>query len=124
MELSTCRVCQGKTLHRFLSLGLMPLANGFLREDQLSMPEPYYPLDVYYCNTCRLVQIGFVVPPEVLFKDYPYLTGPSEPMKAHFARLAEDLIQRFNLFLGGLVVDIGSNDGTLLKNFQKQDYMV
>lgn len=99
----------------------MPLANRFLREDQLSMPEPYYPLDVYYCNTCGLVQLGFTVPPEVLFKDYRYLTGTSEPMKAHFARLAEDLIQRFNVFPGGLVVDIGSNDGTLLKNFQKRN---
>lgn len=117
----TCRVCRGETLHKFLSLGAMPLANRFLREDQLSMLEPYYPLDVYYCNTCGLVQLGFTVPPEVLFKDYLYLTGTSEPMKAHFARLAEDLIQRFNLFPGGLVVDVGSNDGTLLKNFQKHN---
>ena len=116
-----CRVCRGEALHKFLSLGPMPLANRFLREDQLSMPEPYYPLDVYYCNTCGLVQLGYTVPPEVMFKDYPYLTSPSEPMKAHFARLAEDLIQRFNLLWEGLIVDIGSNDGTLLKNFQKHN---
>lgn len=121
MGVPTCRVCRGETLHKFLSFGPMPLANRFLREDQLNMPEPYYPLDVYHCNTCGLVQLGFTVPPEVMFKDYPYLTSPSEPMKAHFARLAEDLIQRFNLFPEGLVIDIGSNDGTLLKNFQKHN---
>ena len=124
MEVSTCRVCRGKTLNKFLSLGPMPLANTFLREDQLSMPEPYYPLGVCRCSTCGLVQLGFTVPPEVLFKDYLYLTGPSEPMKAHFAGLAEDLIQRFNPFPGGLVVDIGSNDGTLLKNFQKHNMVI
>jgi len=121
MKLSTCRICEGKTLHKFLSLGPMPLANRFLREDQLGVPEPYYPLDVYYCDNCGLVQLGFTVPPEVMFKDYLYLTGPSKPMKAHFARLAEEAIQRFKISPGDLIIDIGSNDGTLLKNFQKYD---
>lgn len=115
----TCRVCRGKTLHKFLSLGPMPLANRFLREDQLSTPEPYYPLDVYLCSACGLVQLGYIVAPEILFKDYLYLTGTSKPMEAHFRGLAQDLIQRFVASSGGLVVDIGSNDGTLLQNFQK-----
>ncbi len=97
----------------------MPLANGFLLEEQLSAPEPCYPLDVCFCSTCGLVQLGYVVAPEIMFKDYPFLTSASEPAKLHFAEFAEDVIQRFPMPSGSLVVDIGSNDGTLLQNFQK-----
>lgn len=114
-----CRICGDKTLHKFLSLGPMPLANGFLREHQLSGPEPSYPLDVCFCGTCGLVQLGYVVASEIMFTDYPFLTSASEPARLHFAELAEDVIQRFSIPLGSLVVDIGSNDGTLLQNFQK-----
>ncbi len=117
--ITVCSVCRCKTLHKFLSLGPTPLANSFLREDQLSAPEPYYPLDVCFCSACGLVQLVHVVAPEILFKDYAYLTSTSKPMEAHFARLAEEVIWRFSVPPGSLVVDIGSNDGTLLRNFQK-----
>ena len=115
----TCHICQSKKLHKFLSLGPIPLANSFLPPDQLGVTEPYYPLDVCFCSNCGLVQLAQVIAPEVLFKDYAYLTGTSEPMKAHFAKLAESTIQRFSLTKGDLVLDIGSNDGTLLGNFQR-----
>lgn len=119
-----CRVCGDKTSHKFLSLGPMPLANGFLREDQLNTPEPYYPLDVCFCSTCGLVQLGYVVTPKIMFKDYSFLTSASEPAKLHFAEFAEDVIQRFSMPPESLVVDIGSNDGTLLQNFQKHGMKV
>lgn len=117
--ITACSVCRCKTLHKFLSLGPTPLANSFLREDQLSAPESYYPLDVCFCSTCGLVQLAHVVAPEILFKDYAYLTSTSKPMENHFARLAQDVIWRFSVPPGSLVVDIGSNDGTLLHSFQK-----
>lgn len=119
-----CRICQNTELHRLLSLGPIPLANSFLRKDQLDAPEPYYPLDVCFCNGCGLVQLAQVVAPEIMFKDYAYLTGTSEPMKAHFARLADNAIQKLDLPKGSLVLDIGSNDGTLLSNFQKHGMRV
>jgi len=119
--ITACSICRSRTLHKFLSLGPIPLANSFLREDQLSAPEPHYPLDVCFCSTCGLVQLAHVVDPEILFKDYAYLTSTSKPMEAHFAKLAEDIIWRFNVPPGSLVVDIGSNDGTLLHSFQKYD---
>ena len=117
--ITACSVCRHKTLHKFLSLGPTPLANSFLGEDQLSVPESYYPLDVCFCSTCGLVQLAQVVAPEIMFKDYPYLTSTSRPMEVHFAELAEDVMRRFDLPPESLVVDIGSNDGTLLRNFQK-----
>lgn len=115
----TCHICQSKELHKFLSLGPIPLANSFLKPDQLGVTEPYYPLDVCFCSNCGLVQLAQVIAPEIMFKDYAYLTGTSAPLKAHFAKLAESTIQKFSLTEGDLVLDIGSNDGTLLENFQR-----
>jgi len=122
--MTTCHICQNKKLHKFLSLGPIPLANSFLPPDQLGVTEPYYPLDVCFCSNCGLVQLAQIIAPEILFKDYAYLTGTSEPMKAHFAKLAESAIQRFSLTEGDLVLDIGSNDGTLLENFQRRGMRV
>ncbi|ATZ61221.2 MAG: class I SAM-dependent methyltransferase [Methanosarcinales archaeon Met12] len=116
---TTCRVCGSEKLHKFLSLGPTPLANSFLRENQLEAVEPYYPLDVYFCSNCYLVQLLDVVSPEVLFKEYAYVTGASKPMQAHFTGLVEDVIQNFKISEDGLIVDIGSNDGTLLQCFSK-----
>ena len=102
----------------FLSLGHMPLANGFLNYDQISSEEPLYPLDVYFCSICSLVQITDVVPPEVMFTDYPYVTGTSQTMKDNLFELYErasySIAQREN----DLVIDVGSNDGTLLSYFK------
>ena len=114
-----CRVCRHETLGKFLSLGPTPLANRFLNREQLEETEPYFPLDVYFCNTCCLVQLVDIVPAQVLFREYPYLTGVSSPMKTHFAALAEEIVQEYHLDPGSLVVDIGSNDGTLLSSFRQ-----
>jgi len=116
--LAECRICQSKKLERFISLGPIPLANSFLRSDQLAQAEDYYPLDVCYCNDCGLVQLAQVVSPQVLFKDYAYQTGTSDPLKVHFGKLAENIVQRFGFPIGSFIVDIGSNDGTLLANFK------
>jgi hypothetical protein len=97
----------------------MPLANDFLNEEQLNLPEETYPIDICLCTTCGLVQLDYVVPPERLFRNYAYLTGASEPMKTHFAALADEICQHHHLSQGSFIVDTGSNDGTLLTNFQK-----
>ena len=102
-----------------MSLGSMPLANDFLNEEQLNLPEESYPIDICFCTTCGLVQLDYVVPPERLFRNYAYLTGASEPLKTHFAALADEICQHHHLSQGSFMVDIGSNDGTLLTNFQK-----
>ena len=115
MTVSHCRICQGTDLGRFLSLGSTPLANRFLTEAQLDEPEPEYPLDVLFCRACGLVQLGEVVPPEVLFRHYLYASSTSDTIPAHFARLAEEVHARFLLDAQSLVVEVASNDGCLLR---------
>lgn len=116
---TTCRICGSKKLYKFLSLGPTPLANNLLRNDQLDDVEQYYPLDVYFCSNCYLIQLLDVVFPEVMFKEYVYVTGASRPMQTHFSGLAEDAITDFKFDKDSLVVDIGSNDGTLLQSFSR-----
>jgi len=112
-----CRSCGGETV-MFLDLGHHPPSDSFLTNEQLNEPETYYPLRVHFCAKCDLVQLGYVVPPEVLFNDkYPYLTGSNSEGVRHYRKLVEDVVTRFGLCSKDLVVDIGSNDGTLLGGF-------
>jgi novobiocin biosynthesis protein NovU/D-mycarose 3-C-methyltransferase len=122
--LAQCRICQRPNLETFLSLGPMPLANSFLKQEQLNEPELHYPLDVVFCSNCGLVQLAQVVDPEIMFKDYAYQTGTSMPMREHFARLAETTMQKFKISERSLIMDIGSNDGTLLEYFQKANMRI
>ncbi len=119
-----CRVCKTKLVHKFLELGSTPLANSFLKKEQLDEPEPFYPLDVYFCEECGLVQLGHVVSQEAMFKDYIYVSGTSTTIPAHFASLAKEAVERFKLDKNSLVVDIGGNDGTLLRNFKSLNVRV
>jgi hypothetical protein len=113
-----CRVCESTDLIKFLSLGDTPLVNSLLKREQLELAEPKYPLDVYFCKNCNLVQLADIVPPEIMFRNYLYVSGISDTMRLHFSELAESIVKRFNLSPESLVVDIGGNDGTLLKSFK------
>lgn len=115
---SACRICRGKKLHRILSLGPTPLANAFLSESELHLPEQYFPLDVNLCKACGLVQLAHVVDPRVLFKDYVYVSSTSPVFVKHFSDFAKEISDRFHLSKQSLVVDIGSNDGILLRPFK------
>ena len=119
MKLESCRICKNTKLEKILDLGEMPLANAFLDEDQLGQEEIFYPLRVVWCGSCGLLQIDEIVPPEILFSNYVYVSGTSEALRKHFEGLATEVVHDFNLNSEALVVDIGSNDGTLLKEFRK-----
>lgn len=110
-----CKVCTSQNMHKFLSLGMMPLANQFVRKEELNKEQSYYPLDVYFCEECFFVQIGYVVDPKVLFKDYIYVSSTSETLKRQFKEFADDVKARVKK--NSFIVEIASNDGTLLKNF-------
>jgi SAM-dependent methyltransferase len=114
----SCRVCLHKNLTTVISLGSTPLANAFLSEENVDRGEKYYPLEVYFCNFCTFLQLGHVVSPELLFSDYVYLSSTSKVFVNHFVDFAEKAIKRFNLNNKSLVIDIGSNDGILLKPFK------
>ncbi len=115
----TCRMCQSKDLYKFLDLGFTPPADQFRRKDQLKEEEIYYPLEVYVCEFCGLVQLGHVVSPEILYRnDYPYESSTTKTGHEHWSNFAETVIKRFNLTESDLVVDIGSNVGVLLGAFK------
>lgn len=100
-----------------LSLGPQPPSNSFLRPEQIPN-ECRYPLDLYRCRSCQLVQLLDVVPAETIFDDYVYLSSTSKALVKHYASLAEAATSRFALKAGDVVVDIGCNDGILLNGYQ------
>lgn len=102
-----------------LSFGATPLANAFLSPKQLHEPELYFPLNVFLCERCGLVQLQDIVSPQLLFSDYLYASSTSPVFRAHFEVFAESVTTRFHLKSSSLVVDIGSNDGILLAPFQR-----
>ena len=120
---SDCRICGSKQLTKFLTLGLQPLANDFLSKRELKQKEKFYPLDVYFCHQCSLVQLIDVVSKEELFRDYVYFTSGMPKISDHFRNYAEEVMKKF-LKKNDLVVEIGSNDGVLLDFFKKKGYQI
>ncbi|MBI3319252.1 MAG: class I SAM-dependent methyltransferase [Candidatus Omnitrophica bacterium] len=113
-----CRICRTTLPEPFLDFGLMPLANAFLASPEEAASEPRYPLAVAVCARCGLVQLTEVVPAEQLYRRYIYVSSTSEAVKAHATRLAAARIKRHGWGASDLIVEIASNDGTVLKAFQ------
>jgi SAM-dependent methyltransferase len=112
-----CRLCGSDDLVPILDLGRMPLANALLTTGQLAHPEPTYPLDLAFCETCSLLQITHTVPPEQLFRDYLYFSSFSDSMLRHAREVAERMAAERHLDRTSLVIEIASNDGYLLANY-------
>jgi len=123
--IDSCQFCGNGDLYGFLSLGDHPNPDHFLSEEQLEEPEPLYPLDVHFCDECKLVQLGYAADPEALFTDeFVYTTGTSGELVRNFQSLAEKTTERFNLSSEDIVIDIGSNDGTFLANYLSEEVRV
>lgn len=120
---SPCRICRSDSLELLLDLGAQPLANAFLREDELNRIEERYPLEFCRCRSCGHTQLSLTVSPEVMFRNYLYVSGTSETIPSHFAAYARDVERRF-MPDGGFIVEIGSNDGTLLRAFDPARFRV
>ena len=119
MKIKCCRVCKGVNLTPYLNLGFTPPADSFIREQGLSQPEIYYPLEVCLCEDCGISQLTYTVPPDVLYQhDYPYESSITSAGRAHFLNLASSVVTRFNLGPESLAIDIGSNVGVLLEGFK------
>lgn len=117
---SDCRMCGSEELVKVWSFGETPLANSYVDPKKIPEDEPQAPLDVYYCQNCHLVQLRDVVDPDVMFTDYRYVSSTSPTFVKHFEDYANHLINRFKLDKKSLVVDVGSNDGILLKPLQEK----
>jgi SAM-dependent methyltransferase len=118
MQISKCRLCNSKDIELALNLEPTPVADHYVTENELSTSQPAYPLDLYLCNYCGHVQLGYVVDPNILFKDYVYTSSISTSLLKHFEISSSELIQLLELEKKDLVVDIGSNDGSFLNYFK------
>jgi SAM-dependent methyltransferase len=114
----TCRLCGARQLEMVLPMTATPVGDAYVSAEHLDNPQQTYPLDLWLCRSCGLAQLVEVVDPEVLYVEYPYLTSISLGLPEHFRRYAEDVLGRIQPPREALVVDIGSNDGSLLKAFE------
>jgi 2-polyprenyl-3-methyl-5-hydroxy-6-metoxy-1,4-benzoquinol methylase len=117
MTQGVCRFCGAALRHTFVDLGMSPLAESWLKPSQLNRMEPFYPLHVYVCERCFLVQLEEFESPEDIFSDYAYFSSYSETWLQHAKTYVDMAIDRFGLNEGSRVVEIASNDGYLLGNF-------
>lgn len=121
---SDCRGCGSLDLELVFSLKPSPIGDAYVTAERVNTPQPSYPIDLYMCRHCGFAQILDVVDPEILYGDYIYVTASSLGLPEHFIAYADSVVSRCQLKPGSLVVDIGSNDGTLLRCFQKQGMSV
>jgi SAM-dependent methyltransferase len=120
-----CQVCGNADLQEVIDLGQQPLCDTLLSSEELRQPEAFYPLRQLWCPRCALSQLDYVVPgPVVYHRHYPYRSGITRELADYQAELAKDVIDHVRLEPGSLVVDIGSNDGTLLSAFRSHGMRV
>lgn len=118
-KITYCRLCKSRNLKEILDLGKTPPANSFLKKDQLKNKEDFFPLAVNFCVDCGQLQLSHVVNPEILFRHYVWVSSTSPVTVAHFQEYAESVFKKLDLKKDDLVVEMGSNDGVLLKPFKK-----
>jgi hypothetical protein len=120
-----CQVCGSTRLDSVLSLGYMPPVNQMVPIGQVPRQQPWFPTNLLHCRDCDLVQLGLAVDPVIIFPpEYPYTSGTTKLLRDNFADLARESSALLRLKPENLVIDIGSNDGTLLSNFKNAGYRV
>lgn len=113
-----CQICDSTELESVLFIGYLPPVNTMPPIGSRPAEQPAYPAELLHCNQCQLVQIGLIVDPAILFPpSYPYTSGTTKILRDNFAQLSKEVAERYPLRQSELIVDIGSNDGTLLSNF-------
>jgi len=124
-HISRCQVCDSARVHLVLDLGHQPMCGSMLTKERLDQPEKAYPLRMYWCEDCSLAQIDYCVDgSEVFFPDYPYRSGITRELYDYQVNISRSLISRYGLSASDLVVDVGSNDGTLLSGFKRDGIRV
>jgi SAM-dependent methyltransferase len=119
-KINTCRFCATPLTHTFADLGGSPLANSYLKKEQLQQMEPFFPLHVYVCEACKLVQLSEFESPENIFGDYAYFSSYSDLWLDHAKAYTASMIQRFGFDADSHVVELASNDGYLLQYFMEK----
>ena len=115
-----CRFCDAELQFSFADLGMSPLANSYIKPENLHKMEPFYPLHAYVCESCFLVQLEEFESPEHIFSDYAYFSSYSKSWLAHAKAYTEHMVERFNIDSSWKVTEIASNDGYLLQYFKEK----
>jgi SAM-dependent methyltransferase len=120
----TCRLCDSTAVTAVVPIRPSPIADAYVPASSCHEKQDLYPLDLYLCRRCGHVQLLTVVDPHVLFREYLYTTSLSAGLVEHFRKYVDDFLGRFTCAPGALAVDVGSNDGTLLRFFQERGWRV
>ena len=124
-HITCCQVCGSKDLELVLDLGHQPLCDTLLSPEDLLKPETFFPLRQVWCRNCTLSQLDYVVPGNVVYHhDYPYRTGVTRELAAYQDEMAATIIADLSIPPNSLIVDVGSNDGTLLSGFSRRSMRV
>ncbi len=115
-----CRLCGGTNLELALPIAATPIGDHYVQASQLDDPQPLHSLDLHLCGDCGHLQLLSVVDPEQLFGEYTFVTASSGGLVEHFRKHAEGVAARVGLQVGGMAVEIGSNDGSLLRFYQQR----
>lgn len=123
--IDSCQVCESKGLRFVINLGYLPPVTTMLSIHVRPNAENRFPTEIFYCSQCNLVQLGLIVDPHILFHpDYLYTSGSTRVLRENFANLHSEVDTIVGLEASDLIVDIGSNDGTLLGNFKSGGHRV
>jgi hypothetical protein len=114
---SACRFCGAPLHHTFVDLGMSPLCESYVSTEQLNQMEPFYPLHVYVCDQCFLVQLEEFVSPEHIFTEYAYFSSFAASWLQHARSYTDLMVERFQLNSNSQIVEVASNDGYLLQYF-------
>ena len=115
-----CMFCATPLRHTFVDLGMSPLCESYVPAEKLNEMEPFYPLHVYVCEKCFLVQLEEYVSPREIFTEYAYFSSYADSWVEHMRRYADAMAERLSLSKDSLVVEVGSNDGYLLQHFLRK----
>lgn len=111
-----CQICRAPT-EPGLDLAMQPVGDLILTGAQLNRPETFYPMQMHHCGECGLAQLGYIVNPAVVYKNFPFVSGTTQTATRHLQSLPKRLVELLDLDEKSFAVDVGSNDGTLLKGY-------
>jgi len=113
-----CQICENSDLQSIISLGFLPPVNAMRKIGERLSEEPSYPAELLFCGECKLMQLGLIVNPKILFpSEYPYTSSTTKVLRENFKELYNEATSLIDIKQTDLIIDIGSNDGNLLSNF-------
>jgi SAM-dependent methyltransferase len=120
----TCRLCDSEDVKLVVNLNPVPLAEKYTSSPEEAKNAPKYPIDIYMCGKCSHVQLLDVIDSKDLWSDYTYHSGQTQGIVNHFKEVSDNIISKYQPTPGSLIIDVGSNDGTLLRYFKNAGYRV